>query len=573
MKISIKSSLKNALLPLLAIIIFHSCAEQQSTPQDWPQFKKDNYRSGNSSVQLDAATLGEDWVYTAAQMPVPAWYGPAKEDTYANSGPLPSMRDYDLSYYPIIVGDKLYYGSTADDAIHCLDVATGKELWTFTTGGPIRVAPTFHSGKLYFGSDDGYGYCIKASNGKLVWKFSPSQDIKEKVMNNNSLISFWPVRTGVLVEDEVAYFGASLLPWKDSYFCAVDIKTGKIGKEGTYVQKYQDLTLEGAMASTGTKIIQPQGRVSPMFFNKQTGASNGQLAGTGGCFVLITPEKNIVHPQSSREKGIMETFADNRILDEGQNAKQADFMSFKGGKEMVVKDSISYILTDNSISAYNRNAKKVIWSKRNYLAHRIIISGDMLYVGGTDKVYAVSTKNGHALWEASVDGTVYALAVANNALFASTGEGHIYKFAPNMGDNSLYAENKDKPAVIDNEVQEMVKLEDGNLEFAAGPFVNILGPNKVEVHFITEEPVIASLDWGNDYGRRVIKEDSPSKEHKIIVEDIRKDFTYQYQLSVGDGKTKALEFDNFFNFTYNENTNDNETNESKFLKEIKNLNN
>lgn len=560
------------LLALTIIVLFQSCKEKESTDQDWPQFKKDNHRSGNSNVELDVATFGEDWIYTASQLPSPAWYGPAKEDTYANSGPLPSMRDYDLAYYPIIVDDKLYYGSTSDHAIHCIDVETGKELWTYTTGGPIRVAPTFYSGKLYFGSDDGYAYCIKASNGSLVWQFSPTEKEHQKVMNNNSLISFWPIRTGVLVEQDIAYFGASLLPWKDSYFCAVDVKTGKVNKTGTYIEKYEDLTLEGAMASTGNKIVQPQGRISPMFFDKSNGVSKGQLAGTGGCFVLITPELNIVHGQTSREKSIMETlgYDSNKISDDG--GKQAQFMSFKGGKEMVVKDSMSYILTDNSISAYNRNSKKVVWSKRNYQAHRIIISGNTLYVGGTDKLYAVSTKNGYPLWETSVLGTVYALAVANGALYASTGEGRIYRFSGNKIQNKLYTENIDKPADVDKVSSEKNIIEKGNMELAVGPFINAMGPDRVEIHFITKEPMISSLVWKNDFDQREIKEKTAKTDHRIIVDNIRKDFKYQYQIKSGNQKTKFFDYDNFFNYTVDRSESMASQEFSKTLKKVKDVN-
>jgi outer membrane protein assembly factor BamB len=562
---------KSGLLLLVMVsALFYSCEGevQESTAQDWPQYKKDNHRSANSSIQIDVSTLGEDWVYSAPQLPVPAWYGPAKEDTYALSGPLPSMRDYDLAYYPIIVGEKLYYGSTSDNAVHCINVVTGKEEWTFTTGGPIRVAPTFKSGRLYFGSDDGYVYCIDIK-GTLEWKFSPTENKKKKVLNNNALISFWPVRTGVLVESNIAYFGASLLPWKESYFCAVDIKTGKATKPGTYIKKYEDLTLEGSMASTGTKIVQPQGRIPPIFFNKSSGVSQGQLAGTGGCFVLITPELNIVHPQTSREKSIMETIGDDIAkISDGNKIKQAQFMSFKGGKEIVVKDSMSYILTDNSISAYNRNLKKVTWTKLDYQAHRMIISGDIIFLGGTDKVYAVSSRNGYPIWEASVKGTVYALAVANNAVYASTGEGHIYKFSAGKGDNSLYNENKDKLATIEKKRKVGIQEEEGTLKFAAGPFVNALGPDSIEVYFVSEKPMKANLSWTNDYGKQEVKEDKAATEHRIVVKNVRKDFKYKYCITVGEEKSKLYDYDNFFNYIKSDKKYDLKGDASELIKEI-----
>ena len=542
--------MKTKLLLFLVISLsIFSCKEKESTPQDWPQFKKDNYRSANSPVKLDLTTLGEEWEYTASQMPSPAWYGPAKEDTYAKSGPLPSMRDYDLSFYPIVVGTSLYYGSTADDAIHCLDTKTGKEEWVYTTGGPIRIAPVYHKGKLYFGSDDGFAYCIDASDGDPVWKFSPTKEKSKKVMNNNSLISFWPIRTGLLIEDDIAYFGASLLPWKASYFCAINIKTGKPDSKGTYIKKYDNLTLEGAMASTGTKIIQPQGRISPIFFNKSDGVSKGQLAGTGGCFVLITPELNIIHPQTSREKGIMETIISDANQISDNNSKKAQFMSFKGGKEMVVNDSISYILTDNSISAYNRNSKKVIWLQRNYQAHRIILAGDILYVGGTDKLYAVSTKNGLPLWEIPVNGTVNALIVADNALFASTREGNIYCFRGGYNKNPLLEKNRNKSPEMDKEEIIRPIAEEGNFEFFAGPFINSIDPYTIEIHFITKEALKCSVKWGDGFGQETIGEKSENTNHRIIINNVRKDFNYQYQIISGDKRSKLYDYDNMFNYT------------------------
>ena len=234
--ISSLRGMKGAFYLALFVLIFSSCSKPyQPTANDWPQFKHDNYRSAKSEVNVFDKSFGEKWVYKAQQAPSPAWYGPAKEDAYALSGPLPSMRDYDLAYSPVVVNGKLYYGSSSDDAVHCLDAKTGKELWRFVTDGPVRIAPTYWEGALLFGSDDGYVYSVDAETGEENWKFSPTEDKKQRLFNNGRLISFWPVRTGVLVEDGIAYFGASLIPWKESYLCAVDADNGKVKGEGTYV--------------------------------------------------------------------------------------------------------------------------------------------------------------------------------------------------------------------------------------------------------------------------------------------------------------------------------------------------
>ena len=521
-------------------MILNSCKlnVRKITEADWPQYKKDNFRSANTNVQLNLSTLGQAWVHEAPQYPAPAWYGPAKEDAFALSGPLPSMRDYDLSYYPVVVGTKLYYGSSSDDALHCLDASTGEQQWIYTTGGPIRIAPTYDNGFLYFGSDDGYVYCLHSSTGKLQWKYSPSLKGFKKVLNNGRLISFWPVRTGILIEDGIAYFGASMLPWKKSYICAVNIESGKTDIPGTYVRAYDDMTLEGAMASTGSMLIQPQGRISPIFVKKNNGEKAGQLAGTGGCFVLVTPDKHVVHGHTSRHKSIRVSAIE----------KRPEFITFKDGKEMVVKGDTSYVLSDKSIAAYHRITKKLIWLRRNYQAHRMVIAGDALFVGATDTVYAVSIANGLPLWKGNVEGTVYALTIANNAMYASTGEGKIFCFQDGIGNSGLLAGKADNDPGIDTlPEKESGAPNDPVLNLKSGPFVHALSIDSVNLQFETREQTIVNVAWKTLNNEQIIKGEKAMRRHQFKL-PVRKNFNYNYRLISANGEVAQFEYDNFFNY-------------------------
>ncbi len=532
--------MKNIIQALFIVLIvaITACNSRRSTPGDWPQFKNDNYRSGASVTDLDLENLDLAWTYIAAQEPVPAWYGPAKEDAFAKSGPLPSMRDYDLSYYPVIVGENLYYSSSADDAVHCIDTKSGEELWRYTTDGPIHVAPVYNEGKLYFGSDDGFVYCIDAEDAQLEWKYSPVPERDRLVLNNGRLISFWPIRTGVLVENDIVYFGASLLPWKKSYFCAIKSGSGLPEGKGCYVKEIDDMTFEGAMASTGKLLIQPQGRIAPAFFNKTTGEHKGSLPGTGGCFVLVTGENHIVHPQDSRNGSIRE-FVDDA---------EPEYMSFKGGKEMVIKGDTSFILTDNSLSAYHRKSKKLLWLRNNYHAHRLILSGNALYVGATDTVYAVSPKNGLPIWKGNVEGTVYALAAANDALFVSTNEGKITCFRPGGKANPLLEQNLNKPSGIDESPEKATTSEPQNtLKLKSGPFVEALSKDSVRISFTTTAPSKVEILWTAS-GGKTQPFSFPEGQDYMINLPIRKDFIYTYEIVTDDGLRGIYEYDNFFNY-------------------------
>lgn len=523
---------------LFLVFVGMSCSDRTATSDDWPQYKKDNYRSGASGVDLDLSKLDLAWTYTASQYPVPAWYGPAKEDAFAKSGPLPSMRDYDLAYYPVIVGNDLYYSSSSDDAVHCINTIDGKEKWRFTTDGPVRNAPVFYEGKLYFGSDDGFVYCIDADNAKLKWKYSPVPESDRLVLNNGRLISFWPIRTGVLLEDGIVYFGASLLPWKKSYFCAINSETGKAKGEGCYVKEMDSMTFEGEMASTGSKLIQPQGRIEPIFFNKRDGENKGALPGTGGCFVLVTKDLHVMHRTESRNQNLMEYVSD----------AEPEYMSFKGGKEMVIMGDTSYILTDNSLSAYHRKSKKLLWLNRSYQAHRLIASGNALFLGATDTVYAISPENGLPLWKGKVEGTVYGLATADNALFVSTGEGKISCFKAGDKVNTLLSQNQGKPASIDALPEKKNQSDfDNTLKLKSGPFAEAISHDSVRITFEALDPTQISFNWTSTGYQSQNSTLSENRKHAFVF-PLRKDFNYTYEIISEDGSKGTYEYDNFLNY-------------------------
>ena len=71
----------------------------------------------------------------------------------------------------------------------------------------IRLAPTVAAEKVYFGSDDGRVYCLDAETGELVWTLRASPE-EDWLLARGEMISRWPIRTGVLIDEGVAYFGA-----------------------------------------------------------------------------------------------------------------------------------------------------------------------------------------------------------------------------------------------------------------------------------------------------------------------------------------------------------------------------
>lgn len=380
---------------------------------DWPAHRHDQARSGRTTASLDAPRLAEAWRHEARTVPSPAWPGPARWDAYAGLAGLKSMRNYDPVFHPVAVGDAVWYPSSSEDAVVCLDAATGQERWRFVTGGPVRIAPTWSEGRLYFGSDDGAAYCIEASTGELVWRVHPTEG-KRLLLNNGRLISRWPVRSGVAVDGETAYFTASLLPWRSSYVCAVDAATG----EQRYVNDLgTGWTLEGALALSASLLVAPQGRVAPLRFDRATGRSLGSFEGGGGSFCLITEDDRVLHGPGNKT---------GWITDSGSGGER--LASFERGNAVVLGEGAVFVLTDETLGCIDRASGLVRWSVPHRAPFTMVMAGEHLLLGGDERVEARRASDGRLVWAAEVEGRAHGMAVSQDRLLVSTDLGHLVAF-------------------------------------------------------------------------------------------------------------------------------------------------
>ncbi len=389
---------------------------------DWPAYQHDNHRSATSTEKIAAARLGRAWTWRSPHPPKPAWPGPAKWDAYANIRDLSSMRNYDPVFHTTVAGDKLYFGSSVDDSVYCLSTKTGRQLWHFTTDGPVRIAPSVVGNRVYFGSDDGFTYCV-STEGKLIWRFSPNPGGR-LVLNDGRLISFWPVRTGVLVDGDTAYFAASMLPWRSSYLCAVDAATGKPEGDGRYVREMKKSnTFEGPLLATAQHVFVPQGRIPPMMFDRRSGRPLGALDGAGGgCFAVITPDNQIIHGPGNRKGQLVASNAENR----------AKVAAHPAGKAMIVTGDLTLVMRTKSITATDRKTGGQRWLAAGGPFLSMIATSDCIFASSFDEVLALDRATGEQIWRGQVAGKAHGLAAADAALFVSTDEGEISCFRPGV---------------------------------------------------------------------------------------------------------------------------------------------
>jgi eukaryotic-like serine/threonine-protein kinase len=59
-----------------------------------------------------------------------------------------------------------------DKIIHCLESATGKEIWDFPTRARVESSPLIVDNRVFVGSNDGLLYELDLLSGKKTWDFT-----------------------------------------------------------------------------------------------------------------------------------------------------------------------------------------------------------------------------------------------------------------------------------------------------------------------------------------------------------------------------------------------------------------
>ena len=191
---------------LLPIALF--CLASLRANADWPTFQHDSSRVGATSEEI-AAPLVSRWEFASPTAPKMAW--PGEEGRSFEGYVMTNRIRFDEVFNVAIANGRVFFGSSVDGRVFCKNLQTGREEWTFFTDGPIRLAPMIADGKLFVGSDDGHAYCLDAASGRLLWQLRAGPN-DERILARGRMISRWPIRTGVLVDGGIAYFGAGVFP-------------------------------------------------------------------------------------------------------------------------------------------------------------------------------------------------------------------------------------------------------------------------------------------------------------------------------------------------------------------------
>ena len=136
----------------------------------------------------------------------------------------------------------------------------------------------------------------------------------------------------------------------------------------------------GAIMASATKLYLLQGRLSPYVFNRPNGSVAGTFGkrGQSGCYALLTPDARLVRG-NAKVHG-----AGYELAEHDTNSKDR-IATHPNARRLVISTGTAYILTATSLSAVNRADGAVKWSVTCDCPHALILAGDVLFAGGTNK--------------------------------------------------------------------------------------------------------------------------------------------------------------------------------------------
>ena len=169
------------------------------TAADWPTYRANNRRTAATPVRVPSKLKL-------------AWQTSPRE-TIEPTAPVTAA------------GLTLVAGS--DGAVRAFESATGKPRWTAHTGGAIVYPPSIAGGRVHVGSGDGRAWCFDLASGKTLWCFRAAP-LERRIPVYGRLLSTWPVASGVMVADGVAYCAAGVICHDGTHVYALDAASGRI---------------------------------------------------------------------------------------------------------------------------------------------------------------------------------------------------------------------------------------------------------------------------------------------------------------------------------------------------------
>ena len=456
--------MRNALVSLVVV----TCAvamDVVAMGADWPMYRGSPSRSGYVPHALPGK-LNLLWTHRALHPPQRAW-------------PRSKRQLFDACYQPVICNSRVFFGSSVDCSLRCVEGATGRQLWQFFTDAPIRFAPVAWDERVAVASDDGRLYVLDAATGAVVWvhRGGPREAWR---LGNERMVSKWPARGGPVLLDGILYYAAGIWPSDGIYIYALDSTTGKVlwantDSGGIYMAQphgganaASGLAAQGHLSALGKRLFVPTGRAIPAALDREDGKlayfylqKNRAVGGTS----VILADRYMVN--SGMVFDALSGEARGKLKGRVVSAFPGGLVSAAGGEVQAVSTNLAE-KPDRKGKLRPQLDLAALWTEGGVgPVSTLVVAADLVVVGGTGQVMGLArgaaAKGKRRRWRVAVDGTVYGLAVADERLYVATDRGTLYCFGgksaapqerPAVPEENPYSENP----VITRGTEEILRL-------------------------------------------------------------------------------------------------------------------
>jgi len=403
--------------------------------QSWPCYRHDAWRSG-STPAAGPTELKTLW---SADLGSSDLAGPIAADCQENPfvrGPVTA---------PVVAGGLVCVARPEAHEVLALDAQSGRVRWRFVASGRVDTPPTLHRGLCLFGCRSGWVYCLRAHDGRLVWRLRAAP-LDERIVAHGQLESPWPVPGSVLVVDNVAYFAAGRHALADGGIrvFAVEPQSGKI----RWVQRLDaspsefsglDYECFDLLCREGDGVA-----MSRWVFDRTTGALSAKRhegfarLDTGKGAAMVPRGFWCYAPKEVQRRGpdtlgqSLVVFRDGVLLGSAPKKQAVYRRDFKleSGEKFDPRWPLRYeIKWPSEILAANAAWRVDVFDEKSapQTISALVLAGDRLYVAGSGGQLQVrSIADGKRLAQRALDEPLWdGMAAAGGRLYVSTRKGHV----------------------------------------------------------------------------------------------------------------------------------------------------
>ncbi len=426
------------------IIILICIISNNTFCENWEMWHKNAKHTNFTSEQL-TNELSLLWVREFSK-PRTAW---TKSQT---------KLQFDNVYEPVVKDKLIYISSMNTDSVTAFDTETGIKKWIFYTNAPVRFAPVIYKNKIFFGSDDGYLYCLNNITGKLIKKIKIVPSTK-MIIGNDRLIGMYPVRGAPVIDNGIIYFATGLFPFMGTFISAINADSlEKIwcnsGDGSTYtIQQHNTpafagVAPQGYLTVSDDYLLVSGGRSTPAVFNKNTGAlkyfkpSSRVFGKSSGGFAI-----SAISGYFANSYGIYDIASGDEIakLPMGVYEQNKCYYIDKNKLASVKLDNLKVKYKD--VVWIGKKGRKIILNKLNpQLTTKIacdkifLKAGNTIYtkLKNTVQSIVVDKNNAKIAWQYKLKSKPFSMIVADKKLFVSTENGSLYCFGENNNKDKKY---------------------------------------------------------------------------------------------------------------------------------------